>query len=117
MKRISIYLLLLLSMAVIAQQVTDSAEDAEQESEEVVAVQDAELTDESVDEQGTADDPDAAVIAETTKSINESENEPLSDGTDEEKTDLTEVIDPDESEFEPDEEISEDYPVPLPSDI
>ena len=110
-------LLLLLSIAVIAQQVNDTTEDPDQEPGDVVDQHDAALTDDTSEEPGNEADPVAPVIADTGESANEPENELLSDGSNEEQTELTEVIDPDESEFEPDEEISEDYPVPLPSDI
>ncbi len=120
MKRILIYLLLVISMAVFAQQQSDSTNDAEAQTEQPAAGEKAREGEgeDTGGEKAGAESPgeaDASLIAQ------DDPDQVLTDGGDEEhqdeETEATVVIDPDESEFEPDEEISEDYPVPLPSDI
>ena len=117
MKRMLIYLLLVISMAVFAQQQSDSLNDAEAQTEQPDAGEEAREGEDTGGEKAGVDSPDeadATVIAQ-----DEPEQALIDSGDEEmgEETEATEVIDPDESEFEPDEEISEDYPVPLPSDI
>lgn len=95
MKRLLIYLTLVFSVAVFAQQQSATDEEPGDESEQLSAINDGGA------KRVVEADPDPVP--------------PLSDPLDEEEN--TEVSDDAEKEFKPDEEISEDYPVPLPSDI
>jgi hypothetical protein len=109
MKRKWIYLALLASVAVFAQQQATDDEDpsAPEEIAETASPQgdgdidsgDPENQDE-LNEDGLAIDPEV---------LEPPEEDEIPDPE-------AELADP-ETDFEPDEEISEDYPVPLPSDI
>ncbi len=99
MKRILIYLLLVVSMAVFAQQQTESPQTENTEAKQAVT-----------DEQQAESEAPVSDVADDGAEISSQEAE-------EAYLDLDEVIDPDETPFEPEEEISEDYPIPLPSDI
>ncbi len=103
MKRLLIYLALIFSVAVFAQQQADTGDEPGTESgddAEEVSV----FTDTETPEQ--ADSLDDA-LPEADDPVDENEDEAAP----------TEVGDVVETEFDPDEEISEDYPIPLPSDI
>jgi len=107
MKRLLIYLALIFSVAVFAQQQADTGDEPGTESgddAEEVSV----FTDTETPEQ--ADSLDDA-LPEADDPVDENENE------DEDEAAPTEVGDVVETECDPDEEISEDYPIPLPSDI
>ena len=116
MKRLLIYLFLVVSIAVYAQkQAEDANEDAGSEKPVI------EQPDTSGDD-GTPESQDASsTAAEGSEDVDEQSTE-LPGGTSADQPDGGELEPenesvPSEEDFEPDEEISEDYPVPLPSDI
>jgi len=151
MKRILLYLLLMASLAVYAQEQADDAEPVAPETEQP-ANPDPEGEDSSGDIPAEDDldadtdlEPEAGLEPETEPEVEvglEPETEPEVEAGPEAEAGLeletepeigtTEIISedgteheagaegetgPEDSEFIPEEEISEDYPVPLPSDI
>jgi hypothetical protein len=114
MKRILIYLLLVVSMAVVAQQVIEKAEEKRESSELAQAPEDQAAGQEEGDENEDGLDSsegDAGLVDGLADNPDPSLPDDAAD------LDATEVLADVETEFEPEEEISEDYPVPLPSDI
>jgi len=119
LKRLIIYLFLVVSIAVYAQK---QAEDADSSKEKPVTEQP-----EASGEDSAAESPDEPVPAVEEGSDDASEqpgeqSPELTGETSAEESDseVAEPVDdsgPSVEDFEPDEEISEDYPVPLPSDI
>ena len=111
MKRWWIYLILVFSFAVVAQQVAEQQDESEPAAEQV-----ATDTTENGDETGTGADTDDPAGEQDD---NEAGLAGIEGDIPEPDPDMeaTEVADEVDLEFEPDEEISEDYPVPLPSDI
>ena len=115
MKRILLYFLMAFSMAVFAQpQAGDSAPDSAPDTNEAqiqteqppdAAQGSEEETLEASDKTGNGDEAVAQQSADTGQ---DAENE---------SPEILQETDPDDSDFKPGEEISEDYPVPLPSDI
>lgn len=108
MKRILFFLLLGASLAVVAQQVFLQPQKdppvAEETTEGVAG------TDEPADgDEAAGEDADAA--AEEQQATADTALEAPAEQAEDEAADEVDM------EFEPDEEISEDYPVPLPSDI
>ncbi len=113
MKRILLYVLMALSMAVFAQQQAgDSADDSDGAQTETEQPADA--------GQGSEDEAlkASAKINNADEAVSKTEK-PTTTGQDSENEsrEASEDTDPDDRDFKPDEEISEDYPVPLPSDI
>jgi hypothetical protein len=119
MKRLSIYLLLVFSMAVVAQQVVEQAEEPDPVAEQTGEA----VPDDGSDPPEAGDEGDAPGIpgelADETESgsTSQAEDEQAVEPPDAEDSEEGEDPGPDEGEFTPEEEISEDYPVPLPSDI
>ena len=113
MKRILLYLLMAISMAAIAQQQAgDGAGNShaaqaqsEQRSDTAQGSEDETLDTSTSNEDGD----DAETQAEQAPDTGQH--------SEDEHSELLQQTDPDDSDFEPGEEISEDYPVPLPSDI
>ena len=87
MRRLLVYLLLAVSLGVYAQQQAGDTGTAAAETEQV---------------------PESTTEAEAAVSADEAEATPEPE---------TETEEPSEDDFSPEEEISEDFPVPLPSDI
>jgi hypothetical protein len=155
MKRILIYLLLMLSMTVFAQQQADNEEEnpvSDEQSEDLTVTgseseDDANPVDEdenplgedenpededatSIDEDGDGASGETGEVLETDSTedltqddgyLTDDQIENLANEGDEEvigeEVIGDEVLDADETDILPGEEISEDYPVPLPSDI
>ena len=116
MKRILIYLALVVSVAVLAQQQLASLQD----QAEGGAGNNEQAADASADEStGSETQPGQEASEESTEAA-PAANEDTQDGEANSVT-TADGEDPDpgqqDSDFEPTEEISEDYPVPLTSDI
>jgi hypothetical protein len=115
LKRLLIYLFLVVSIAVYAQK---QAEDADASKGKPVTEQP-----EASGEDSAAESPDepAPAVEGGEDDLNEQPAElPGETGADQSDSETVEPVDdsePSVEDFEPDEEISEDYPVPLPSDI
>ena len=114
MKRVVIYLILMLSFAVFAQQMAEQSDEAEP-----VAEQNPENSDNSSSDDPAAGEDDESSENQTADDLIAGDPDPEEEGEMDAgvEPEATEVADEVEIEFEPDEEISEDYPVPLPSDI
>jgi hypothetical protein len=122
MKRIVIYLMLVLSVAVFAQQQSDTSEEepsvSDQADEQVVDNVEGDAGQGPEDEDPPNEDApsDVELLIEDELDDEFGDEEVYAEEIiDEEIGD--EVLDADEADILPDEEISEDYPVPLPSDI
>ena len=110
MKRVLLYILLAVTVGVFAQQqINDAAEAGSETEQPASAARDS--ASEALEDQGQVE-------------AGNSESEPLEDpgkaepgaGENELREEPGE-IETDDSDFRPSEEISEDFPVPLPSDI
>ena len=119
MRRILMYLILAGSITVFAQlqlQDMETSGDAPVDTSGLTGQAENEPAEEASPAEGQSD----SVAAETAAS-NRSENMPVSkDGENEivkDEEDEAGDSGPSDEDFNPDEEISEDYPVPLPSDI
>ena len=134
MKRILIYLLLMLSMTVFAQQQADNEEGnpVSDEQSEDLTVTGSESEDDAnpEDEDGEGASGETGEVLETDSTedltqddgyLTDDQIENLANEGDEEvigeEVIGDEVLDADETDILPGEEISEDYPVPLPSNI
>ncbi len=113
MKRIFLYLLMAISVAVFAQQQASDDADSVDETQ-APAEQPA----------GTEKDSEEGAPEGSGKTAKGNEeliqSEPIAENGQDNEDGPFQVSgesDPDDSDFDPDEEISEDYPVPLPSDI
>lgn len=115
MRRLWIYLFLVAALAVFAQQQL-APPDEPQAAEQPATGQGAEPGDAGGDAEGQAGavsgapgaDGDAGEMAADESPVQVEEGDDQAEDEDAAEADM---------EFEPDEEISEDYPVPLPSDI
>ena len=111
MKRLLMFLLLAFALTVFAQQQSTETQSAESADELVTT--DCEIP---VDADG---EPTGEPLAENCVQLDET-IDPLDEYTPEpppEPDDAALESNPDDEDFTPGEEISEDYPVPLPSDI
>ncbi len=120
MKRIFLYLLMAISVAVFAQQ--QASDDADSVDETQAPAEQPAATEKDSEENA----PDGS--GKTGKGNEELiQNEPIAENGQDNKDGPIQAsgesdpdytnFDPDDTDFDPDEEISEDYPVPLPSDI
>ena len=113
MKRILIYLLLMLSMTVFAQQQADNEEEnpvSDEQSEDLTVT--GSESEDDVNPEGLIQDDGYLTDDQIENLANEGDEEVIG-----EEVIGDEVLDADETDILPGEEISEDYPVPLPSDI
>ena len=122
MKRLFIYLLVVGSITVFAQQMaSEMAGEAsgEEPGKEQPANPGQDNADGSPQEPGAADEGNGEDMAERPADEQPSEKPGSSSagGSDDQAPKPGDDDGPSDEDFEPDEEISEDYPVPLPSDI
>ena len=120
MKRIFLYLLMAISVAVFAQQQASDepgSSDETQAAAEQPAGTEKDSEENAPDGSGKTGEGNEELIQNEAIAENGQENEdgPFQASGDSDR-DFTN-FDPDDNDFDPDEEISEDYPVPLPSDI
>ena len=116
MKRKLLCLLLVISVAVVAQQVADNNTNegdegqaqAEQPAETVEPGEEDSMESSDALEDSESGDGALMQIEIPADTVSNGENDVL---------DASGEAQPDDSDFKPDDEISEDYPVPLPSDI
>ena len=124
MKRMLLYLLVVFSLTVYAQQQSDNGETVEPRTAQP-AEPCKDIDDDSQDTSGGARSGDETEIPAEQRSDpckdNEIERQDPLDMTaadvKEETNEAPEESNPNDADFKPSEEISEDYPVPLPSDI
>ena len=109
MKRLLLYLLVTVSVAVFAQRQTDNSDEAKTQTEQPAdAGQSSEgALLEASGETGTGDATEHQP-EQPANASQDNENEPL---------EASSETGPDDIDFKPSDEISEDFPVPLPSDI